>query len=495
MLAAFLLPASLATSPADFVKGMSIGINLGNVLDAPHEGAWAAPAEERYFDDYVSAGFKSVRVPVRWDKHTMTSSPWTVSTSFLDRVDTVVGWALDRGLHTIVNAHHEDWLDGAATDGAFELQLDRLAAIWRQVAARFARKSDALLAFEVYNEPHANMTVDWLNRMNAAVLPVIRETNPTRNVLFGGLKWMNPAWIIANPHAMRFPNDSHVFLEVHSYDPYTFCGMSSGGITHSFAASTIDTWANGLASWAAEREMPVLLGEFGCNRTQTNHSGRVSWYRYMRETVQANGFAATVWDDSGSFAIYDRAAGTWDADVLDALGLRGADSSALAARETPAPYAEATAPGGGMPALPWRPMVGGPGAAPLGSAARHGRGLPSETARLFACLEHASAPLEERALLRCRSNAPPDAAPSQPGRADADVEAEVHVETPSPKSKCALECSLGSIGVYWACAAVCIEKSAPDSCITAGCLAATAAADVSCLTKCPKLAARAVLRE
>jgi len=58
---------------------------------------------------------------------------------------------------------------------------------------------------------------------------------------------------------------------------------------------------------------------------------------------------------------------------------------------------------------------------------------------------------------------------------------------PSPaKNKCALKCSVGSIGVYWACAAVCIEKQAPDSCITAGCLAAVSAFDVKCLTGCNK---------
>jgi len=56
---------------------------------------------------------------------------------------------------------------------------------------------------------------------------------------------------------------------------------------------------------------------------------------------------------------------------------------------------------------------------------------------------------------------------------------------PSPRSKCALKCSLESIGVYWACAAVCIAKLAPNVCITVGCVAAVAAADVPCLTHCP----------
>lgn len=59
---------------------------------------------------------------------------------------------------------------------------------------------------------------------------------------------------------------------------------------------------------------------------------------------------------------------------------------------------------------------------------------------------------------------------------------------PSADKKCALSCSLESIGVYWACAAVCIKKQAPNSCITVGCLAATSAYDVKCLTGCNKTA-------
>ena len=47
-----------ALSPAEWAKGAALGINLGNTLDAPTEGRWAKPAEERYFDLYKSAGFK-----------------------------------------------------------------------------------------------------------------------------------------------------------------------------------------------------------------------------------------------------------------------------------------------------------------------------------------------------------------------------------------------------------------------------------------------------
>jgi len=49
------------------------------------------------------------------------------------------------------------------------------------VAVRFAAVNNSLLLFEVFNEPHL-MSVGNLNAMNAAVLPIIRDTNPTRTV-------------------------------------------------------------------------------------------------------------------------------------------------------------------------------------------------------------------------------------------------------------------------------------------------------------------------
>jgi len=98
-------------TPAELVKRMAVGINLGNTLDATTEGAWGNVASEDLFDAYKAAGFKSVRVPVRWDEHTAHTPPYTVNATWLKRVAEVVGWSTSRGLVTIVNTHHDVWLD------------------------------------------------------------------------------------------------------------------------------------------------------------------------------------------------------------------------------------------------------------------------------------------------------------------------------------------------------------------------------------------------
>ena len=45
------------------------GVNLGNALDAPKEGEWGLTLEEDFFEQIRRAGFKSVRIPIRWSAH------------------------------------------------------------------------------------------------------------------------------------------------------------------------------------------------------------------------------------------------------------------------------------------------------------------------------------------------------------------------------------------------------------------------------------------
>lgn len=366
-LAALALPAAYSPTPSEFVKSMGMGINLGNTLDAPHEGAWAAPAQEYYFDGYKAAGFKSVRVPCQYSQHISDTKPYfTEDNPFLKRVFEVASWSIQRNLTTVVNTHHDDWLDGSTSEAAFAHNLERLVAIWEAIGEKFAAVPDALLAFEVYNEPHLKMTTDWLNRMNAAVLPAIRATNPTRTVFLGGLKFMNPNWIVKNPNAITMlppggPTDPHLALEVHSYDPYNFCGGSkTGPTTHTYAPGEVRTWADPLRSWATARNVAILLGEFGCTKQQTNQTGRLAWYREVGDVVRSHGFAATAWDDSGHFELYHRAQGTWDEDVLHALGVKPMATTTVEEMEAATEENDkGTADGdevGHVPDPSWRPM-------------------------------------------------------------------------------------------------------------------------------------------
>lgn len=346
-----------------------IGINLGNVLEAPTEGAWAPPAQEYYFDDYVAAGFTRVRVPVRWDQHMSRSPPYAIDAPFMARVHQVVGWGLARNLTVVVNSHHDDWADSSAN---FSRVLPRFLALWQQVADSFASVPDEALLFEVINEP-VSLTITQLNQLYAAVVPVMRAHSPTRPIYLGGLSWMSPYWVEQHPNDIVFPAlpsgqaDAHLHLEVHSYDPYHFClesppTASSWGTPTDIAAvqsalgeervsppphlrrthSTHATQASAshrarahtqhapalrphagmyadAAAWGVSHgNKRVYMGEAGCQVGAPSRADRLLWYKTVGA---ASGVieGITIWDDDGSWKVYDRTARTWDEGVLQAL--------------------------------------------------------------------------------------------------------------------------------------------------------------------------------
>eukprot|EP00466_Bigelowiella_natans_P010569 jgi/Bigna1/134401/aug1.25_g9109 len=313
-------PLLAVITPKEMQKMMGIGINLGNTLDAPEEGAWAPRAQESFFDQYAEAGFTNVRIPVQWGNHIDTSYPYNINSTFMDRVEQIVDWSLQRGLVTILNTHHDEWLEED-----FEASLPRFRALWQQVSERFAHKNETLL-FEVYNEPHAqSFTTDDLNAMNAAILPIIRKNNPTRIVVFGGLKWMNPSWIVANPNKLEFPkNDTQLMLEIHNYDPWNYAGYPTTITKRSWGSDSdiaaLNQWMDDIANWSTAKNIPIYYGEFGCTTSQTESTGRYTWYAAHRAAIEARGFSAAVWDDDGYYRVYDRNANTWDAKLLEALG-------------------------------------------------------------------------------------------------------------------------------------------------------------------------------
>jgi endoglucanase len=251
-------------------KKMGLGINLGNRLDL-----WQQPArevEEAFFDAYASKGFKNVRIPVCWDLHTGTTAPYEIDPSFLDQVDQYVKWSLDRGMVTILNTHHEKWLDDAGS--AFDQKLPRLEAIWTQIADKFSGYNETLL-FEVFNEPK-DMTVEDLNKMNSAIVPIIRKKHPTRIILLMGLKFGNPSWITGNPTALTIPPGGQLMLEIHNYDPFKYAGANPtqkdwGSATD---VAALHKWADDIDAWSASNQLPIFYGEFGCTNTQTAATGR-----------------------------------------------------------------------------------------------------------------------------------------------------------------------------------------------------------------------------
>ena len=148
------------------------GMNLGNALEAPKEGAWGVTLDVAHFEAYSKEGFDHVRMPVKFSAHIDKSAPFTVEPSFFARVDWAIDQALSHNLSIIVDLHHYDELINEP-----DTHVEPFLAIWKQIAERYKGRPKTV-AFELLNEPHDNLKPDKLNRILNDAIKAIRSPTP-----------------------------------------------------------------------------------------------------------------------------------------------------------------------------------------------------------------------------------------------------------------------------------------------------------------------------
>lgn len=299
------------------------GINMGNTFEAPSETAWSNPWKPEYFDIMADLGFKHVRIPIRWEPsdRSMANAPYTIYPVFLQRIKEVVDKALDNGMMAIINMHHHEafFADPAG-------QMPRFLAQWQQIAEFFKDYPDDLL-FEVFNEPHGNISPAMWNTMFADALDVIRVTNPNRVVLmgtadFGGLSGV--------PHIV-LPDDENIILSVHYYSPFEFTHQGAEWVgphadewlgtkwndTRAERESVISEFA-GTIAFSKNQKVPIHVGEFGAY-SKADMASRARWTTFMARWFEEQGFSWAYWEFSAGYGIYNPQNQTFFTPLVDAL--------------------------------------------------------------------------------------------------------------------------------------------------------------------------------
>jgi aryl-phospho-beta-D-glucosidase BglC (GH1 family) len=305
-------------TPREMVERMGAGLNLGNTLEAPQEGNWSPPAQAFHFHDMADAGLRVVRIPVRWTHHMDSLAPYQVHEDWMARVEQVIDWALDTGLVVIINSHHDnEWLYDD-----FPANLDRFEALWEQIATRFSDKSENLV-FEIVNEPYFDLDRDEVDTLHQVIFPIIRESNPTRIVLFtGGGNDTSPR--LTNYRViyhMKLPDDPYIMAYFHYYVPYQYCQLGNGTWGSGQEKSQMEHDFREVRNWSDTTGVPVLLGEFGVIK-DAHRSSMVNWYEHLAATAGEVGFAQTAWCNGNlqnGYGIYSRSPNYWDQELLNIL--------------------------------------------------------------------------------------------------------------------------------------------------------------------------------
>lgn len=353
----------------DLVGNIKMGYNLGNTLESNHDTAnswfnpsgpgdwqtyetcWGQPVTtQAIIDDIVAHGFNIIRVPVTWFPH--MDAEGNINADWMNRVEEVVNYVLNTGSYCILNVHHDNGErgDGRTDNHAWlTADMDRYAEnsalfkkIWQQICERF-KDYDGKLIFESFNEildknyswtPPSSVTdpaYEAINKLQQDFVDVVRASggnNRYRNLAVTTYAATgNKDVPVQAFQAPQDPSPNHMYLSIHSYDPYNFCsdnsGVNSDGSAYDYnikifddeCKAEIDAVFARVNKRASECGMPFIFGEFGANDDKKALAERVKYATYLNQKFKQYHMSGLWW-----MGFIDRKTGVWsDTEIIDAL--------------------------------------------------------------------------------------------------------------------------------------------------------------------------------
>jgi len=291
-------------------------VNLANTLEPPNEGEWGPAFRDADAHIIRDAGFRTVRLPANFLGHASAKAPYALDAKFMARVRHVTDTLREAGLNVIVDQHNNEDLSAAP-----DLNRDRSAAVWRQVAAAL-RGEPASVWFELLNEPHDALTNANLLSTLSPSLAAIRETNPTRIVVIGGERWSG----IDSLASLPLPNDPYVVPTFHYYDPFEFTHQGATFVhpappfgrrfgSAADGAQLQDSVAKVRAFMERTGRVP-FLGEYGAIETIAP-AQRTSYYHAVSSAFGSLGVASCAWGYRNAFPLSND--GRWIPGLVEAI--------------------------------------------------------------------------------------------------------------------------------------------------------------------------------
>jgi len=156
------------------MKLIAPGWNLGNTLESDtYEENWGNPhTSQEIINGVLNKGYKSIRIPIKWDNNYTDSSSYTIDNNLLNRVKEIVDYIYNKNKFVIINVHHNAIQKLYNNDNKEKIKTE-LNSIWKQISNYFINYDDKLI-FEVINEPR-NGDSDWIG--NSELYNIVNECN------------------------------------------------------------------------------------------------------------------------------------------------------------------------------------------------------------------------------------------------------------------------------------------------------------------------------
>ena len=334
---------NLELTAIEFSRIMGNGINLGNTMESYRSGSasystdattyeklWGQPiTSENMIKGYKAAGFDTIRIPVAWTNVVdYENGNYVISKTYLDRIETLVNYALDAGLYVIINDHWDGgwWgMFGSRTEEIRDCAMELYKALWTQIGIRFQNYSYKLI-FEGGNEEIGDRLNDnnvcWdsgylkddgakyeaANKINQAFVDTIRSqggNNASRFLLIPGY---NTDVKKTCDNRYKMPKDTiegRLFVSVHYYDPSPLCiGDGDEWGSKQDIKEMGDTLK--MMSKFVEKGYGVIIGEYGVLPSNGKYkSATMIYHSTFLDYCDSYSFCPVLWD-TGNACFYNK---------------------------------------------------------------------------------------------------------------------------------------------------------------------------------------------
>ncbi len=279
-------------------------------------------------------GFDHIRIPV--DEEQLWDEQGNKQREAFSLLHNAIQWSQRAGLNVIVDLHilrSHHFNEGQRPLWTEAKEQERFLQCWEDLSKELKRYPNALVAYELMNEPVADDPEDW-NQLIEKSVAVIRKNEPERTIVIGSNLWNKPQTF----KDLRVPEeDPNLILSFHMYEPmlvthykasWTDIKEYDGKVNYPgtivpeeelkklsgemenlirnqdlfYDKVTIEHHFNKAIRKANELGLPLHCGEWGVYPTVADEV-RFAWYRDVLEVLDKYKIAWSTWDYKGGFGI------------------------------------------------------------------------------------------------------------------------------------------------------------------------------------------------